>query len=124
MLRFLYCCQYPCRKFGAEGIQYLSLRHHLDVCVLADKYDLPELEKLATKCFKDAAYVSDAGRFEDIARAIYRETPEGSTIRKAVAEIINERWKTMFSTTSSRRWIADVPELGTDLLFLQPGCRD
>jgi len=120
MLQFLYYYQYPCR-ISENTVQNRDLRHHCDVIVLVEKYDLPELRQLAAMRFKETVSIYNASDLDEVAREVYNETLAGNSLRGLVAEGVNEYKHLMYTTDAFRHWVAEIPELCTDLLFLQPG---
>lgn len=111
MLRFLYGFPYALDKTPADDTQQ-TWERHLNVAIVADKYDLPDLEKFAF----DACTVDIRNRDSqdvDVSHLIKRAADyhdRSGALSGVTLGVVNAQFVSLFPKTDVQAWLADRPE--------------
>jgi len=124
VLNYLYCGHYT---FDETKLHFWLdlLQHHAAVYLLADKWGVAPLKKLASDRFladgRDAYCRHHEPEFLDIVQEIYPMTPENDDLRMAAAILVRKFVESEHLDVEEKERVKDIPGLGANLGLLYVG---
>lgn len=110
MLRYIYTLYYPTAP--PPLISHLRWEHHLNLAIVADKYDLQQLERGAVKVCVDHLWRCDGDKLDvlNLIRRAEEYHDRDDTVAQYVHHHAEQQFVRLLPNSEFRAWLEERPE--------------